>query len=244
MKEHSAVQLYLELLKKTILHEIWIQNETERSMRLEGLDWPQFAHSMIGRFRMENIQHCLTIALKEGIEGDFIETGVWRGGACIFARGVLKAYDVTDRKVWVADSFQGLPESDVDKYPLDGSEVHTLHTFDYLKVSLEQVKENFRRYGLLDDQVGFIKGWFEDTLPVAPVEKLAVLRLDGDMYGSTIVSLRSLYPKLSPGGFVIIDDYNIPNCAAAVADYRKEMGIEEPMLAIDRIGVYWRKAKS
>jgi O-methyltransferase len=234
-------ELYLELLKKTILHEIWLKSEPDREIRRQGLDWPEHAHSMIGRLRMENLQHCMATVLKEGVEGDFIETGVWRGGACIFMRGFLKVNEIDNRCVWVADSFEGLPEPDEANSPMDKGS--TLHTFDFLRVSLEEVQENFRRYDLLDDQVCFLKGWFEDTLPAAPIEKLAVLRLDGDMYGSTMDSLRNLYPKVSKGGFIIIDDYGLPNCAAAVTDFRKNLQIDEPLIRIDTIGVYWRKIK-
>jgi Macrocin-O-methyltransferase (TylF) len=111
-------------------------------------------------------------------------------------------------------------------------------------VSLEEVKANFAKYGLLDDRVVFLKGWFKDTLPSAPIERLAVLRLDGDMYESTMVALTSLYDKVSSNGFVIIDDYGcIESCRKAVHDFRESRGISEPILDIDGFGVYWRKVR-
>ena len=155
-------------------------------------------------------------------------------------RGILKAWSVADRKVWVADSFEGLPAPDIKAFPQDAGDIH--HTLDFLKVSLKTVRENFARYGLLDDQVIFLKGWFKDTLPSAPIESLAVLRLDGDMYESTISALDSLYEKVSPGGFVIVDDYCIRSCAEAVHDYRAQHAINEPIIDIDGTGVYWRKS--
>ena len=136
--------------------------------------------------------------------GDLIETGVWRGGAAIFMRGVLAAHG-DPRTVWVADSFQGLPKPEPRSIP--GRRGRRALAAGLLAVSLDEVKANFGRYGLLDDQVRFLPGWFRDTLPTAPIERLAVLRLDGDLYESTIVALESLYPKLSPGGFVVVDDY-------------------------------------
>lgn len=155
-------------------------------------------------------------------------------------RGVLKVRGVTDRRVWVCDSFAGLPPPDADRYPLDAGSSFHLH--ERLAVSLEQVQANFERYGLLDGQVVFLKGWFRDTLPKAPIDKLAILRLDGDMYESTMDALRSLYPKLSPGGFAIIDDYfAVEGCRAAVSDYQKEHGFEEKIIPIDRMGGYWRR---
>ena len=135
--------------------------------------------------------------LTDGVPGDLIETGVWRGGATILMRAILKARGVTDRVVWVADSFAGLPAPNAARYPLDAG--INLHRFPQLAVTLERVQDNFRRYGLLDDQVRFLKGWFRDTLPAAPIERLAVLRLDGDLYESTIQALESLYDKLSAG---------------------------------------------
>ncbi len=111
-----------------------------------------------------------------------------------------------------------------------------------LAVPLDEVKASFERYGLLDEHVRFLEGWFSETLPSAPIERIAVLRLDGDLYHSTMDALTSLYGKVSPGGFVIIDDYGaVPSCAQAVHDFRSRHGIETAMIKIDWTGVYWRK---
>lgn len=161
------------------------------------------------------------------------------GGAAIFERAILKAHDIKDRLVWVVDSFEGLPAPNVEKYPQDASS--RLHTFKELSVSLNKVKANFELYGLLDEQVRFLKGWFKDTLPKAPIKKIALLRLDADMYESTKDALINLYPKLSPGGYIIIDDYGaIPACRQAVEDYRKSMGINAEIMPIDWSGIYWK----
>lgn len=209
------------------------------SLRAFGMDWPANADTMIGLARLNNIEHCLVHVLKNNVPGDVAEAGVWRGGAAIFMRAVLKVYGDEQRKVWLADSFQGLPKPDVAHYPADFG--NSLWAFDPLAVSLETVEANFARYGLLDDQVRFVKGWFSDTLPAAPVGKLAVLRIDGGMYESTILALRSLYRKVSPGGFVILDDYGcVPACRQAVNDFRAEEGIGETIHPIDWTGVYWQ----
>ncbi len=184
---------------------------------------------------------CVESLLRAQVEGDLIETGVWRGGACIFMRAILAAYGITDRRVFVADSFCGLPPPDLQRYPHDReSSFHEHNTI--LGVSRAEVEANFGRFGLLDDQVVFLEGWFKDTLPNAPIEKLALMRLDGDMYESTTQALESLYPKLSIGGFCIIDDYAIDACKRAVDDYRSQMRSEEPITTIDWTGVYWQKA--
>ena len=116
--------------------------------------------------------------------------------------------------------------------------------YDELAVPLEQVRSNFARYGLLDDRVRFLVGWFRDTLPEAPVQQLAVLRLDGDLYESTMDALKALYPKLSVGGYLIVDDYGtIPACRRAVEDYRTEYGITESIQPVDWTGVFWQRRR-
>jgi O-methyltransferase len=108
---------------------------------------------------------------------------------------------------------------------------------------VEQVRHNFERYGLLDDQVEFLVGWFKDTLPTAPIDKLALARLDGDMYESTIQAIEVVYPKLAPGGFLIIDDFgsHASQAGQAIHDYRKAQGITEEIIPVDEFGAYWRK---
>jgi hypothetical protein len=212
-------------------------------VRQEGRDWPAMAHTMIGAQRLDNIRFCVEDILEKNVPGDFIETGVWRGGASIFMRAILKAHGVDDRSVWLADSFEGLPAPDAEKYPHDKG--INLHTFDELAVPLKKVKENFAKYNLLDDQVKFLKGWFKDTLPGVAIEKIALLRLDGDLYESTMNGLKNLYPKVSAGGYVIVDDYlDIPACRQAVTDYRTAHGITEEIIRIDQNGAYWRKDRS
>lgn len=214
----------------------------ESQLRTDGRDFPPTAHTMIGLKRLDNLQFCIEDVLKNRVPGDLMETGVWRGGACIFMRAVLKAHGVRDRRVWVADSFEGLPPP---TDPVDAADqyIAVAHRIRYLAVSLDQVKANFERYGLLDEQVCFLKGWFRDTLPTAPVDWLAVLRLDGDMYKSTMDALVKLYPKLSRGGYLIIDDYSVPACRQAVSDYREAHGIQEEIIPIDWTGVYWQRTQ-
>ncbi len=207
--------------------------------RTDGHIWPGYAHTMVGLKRLDNLQYCVETVLQEGVAGDLIETGVWRGGSCIFMRAILAAHGITNRKVYVADSFEGLPKPDEEKYAADKGDKHYVHPF--LAVSQADVQSNFQKYGLLDEQVVFLKGWFKDSLPKAPIEKLSILRLDGDMYASTIDALDNLYPKLSQGGFCIIDDYALPCCESAVTDYRAKHKITAEIKQIDWSGRYWRK---
>lgn len=246
----SARVLYLDLMKKCLTDFIYgdvvakpnlTPDPFSPEIRREGRDWPAYAHTMIGLKRLENIQFCVEQLLERGVPGDLIETGVWRGGATIFMRAILKAHDARDRRVWVAESFEGLPAPDPAKYPAD--EGDRLHEYGELAIPLEQVQANFDKYGLLDDQVRFLKGWFRDTLPHAPIERLALIRLDGDMYESTMDALVNLYPKLSRGGYVIVDDYGCyASCRQAIHDYRDANGITDEIHEIDWTGVYWQRS--
>jgi O-methyltransferase len=241
-------KLYLDLMKRVLTNLIyedpnvgpWQPPGFDARLRRNGEDWPRDAHTMIGLKRLDNLQHCVEDVLAREVPGDLIETGVWRGGASIFMRALLKAHGVTDRSVWVADSFEGLPAPNPEMYPQDAGDRH--HEYEFLAVSLERVEANFERYGLLDNHVRFLKGWFRDTLPDAPIERLAVLRLDGDMYESTRDALVSLYPKLSVGGYVIVDDYKVvPGCRQAVEEYRTSNAITDEIHEIDWAGVYWQR---
>jgi O-methyltransferase len=211
------------------------QQPFDRAQSDEGRAWPYLGYTMVGQRRLDNVQQCVEDVLRNNIPGDFIETGVWRGGTVIFMRALLKAYGVTDRTVWVADSFEGLPP------PASGTDGADLSQVEYLKVSLEEVKSNFERFGLLDQQVQFLKGWFCDTLPRCPIDRLAILRLDGDLYSSTMDSLHNLYHRVSPGGYVIVDDYySWESCRRAIADFLKEKNLDVDIRQIDWTGAYWK----
>ncbi len=246
----QARDAYLWLLKQCLTNLIYRDDRVafdghevqpfDLDRRKGGRDWPLQAHTMIGLERLDHLQTCVESVLLDDVPGDLIETGVWRGGASILMRGILKIRADADRIVWVADSFAGLPAPDASRYPMDAS--LDLSNVSHLAVSLEDVKENFSRYGLLDERVRFLEGWFRDTLPIAPIDRLAVMRLDGDLYESTMEALAALYPHLSIGGYVIIDDYSVlQQSRQAVADYRDRHGISEPLRFPDAVSGYWRR---
>ena len=196
------------------------------------------ALTMTGQRRLSYLRGAVETVMDQAIPGDLIECGVWRGGSAMMMAGVLAARGVTDRTVWLADSFQGLPLVDAE---LDCSDLVAPVNASGLAVPEATVRASFEELGLLDDNIRFMPGWFCDTLPTAPVERLAVLRLDGDHYSSTMESLTALYDKVSPGGFVIIDDYALPRCAEAVDEFRQARGITEAIEKIDYTGIAWRK---
>ena len=206
--------------------------------RAVGHDWPPYAETMVGSARLANVLDSTTRAIADGVPGDFVETGVWRGGTSIFMRGVLAALGDEGRRVWVCDSFQGLP---VGSHEFDVP--MRLHEAKELAVGVDDVKAAFDRYGLLDERVQFVEGWFRDTLPLLAneLESIAVLRLDGDYYESTMDALTNLAPLVAQGGFVLVDDYGgIEACAKAVDEYRAAHGILAPLHSVDWTGVWWR----
>jgi len=237
---------YLDLLKRTLTGMVyedppiatpWRPITTyDKQARIGGRDWPLHAHTMVGLKRLDNLQECMETVIVDRIPGDFIETGIWRGGTCIFMRGVLHSFSITNRIVWCADSFQGFPAPERD----DDIALATQPEQGHLVVELDEVIHNFKLYGLYDNRVQFIPGWFSKSLP-GPVDRLAVLRLDGDLYQSTMDALTALYPLLSPGGFCIVDDWNVPMCKKAVHEYLVRNEIYQEFTDIDGHSVYWRK---
>lgn len=202
---------------------------------LEGRRWSELGFTMVGMRRLDNVQACVEDVLRQNVPGDLVETGVWKGGVTIFMRALLKAYRDDHRLIWAADSFEGLP------VPKDQDDGLNLSGMDELKISLERVQDHFRRFNLLDDRVRFLKGWFADTLPNAPITSISVLRLDGDLYSSTMDALQNLYHKVSPGGYVIADDYySWEACRRAVHDFLDARGEKVEIRQVDWTGAYWQ----
>lgn len=174
--------------------------------------------TLLGKAQIDLIEDCVVRLEAEGIQGDFLEAGVWRGGVIALLRALVTAYGI-DRKIHAADSFAGIPlntrfkHDPVDLWP------------DRWAAGLDEVKANLERFGLLDDRIAFLPGLFDDTLPRLTDERFALVRLDSDSYDSVLTSLDWLYPRLSRGGIVIVDDWHLPGCRFAVDAYRTRHGI-------------------
>jgi hypothetical protein len=209
-------------------------------LREQGLDWPLFGLTMVGLRRLNNIQECTEDVIAKNVPGAFVETGVWRGGSSILAKAVFRHHGADDRIVWCCDSFEGMPiPKDADIALQKNADFSDR---DYLIATEEQVANNFRKFDLLDSNVRFLKGWFCDTLPTAPIEQIAILRMDGDLYESTMDALKNLYAKVSTGGYIIVDDYKSWNgCRTAIDEFRQLHGIEDEIMEIDAHAVFWRK---
>jgi len=252
--EPELSDLYLDLLKYVLTDTIYstepdlVNSSPSRFMTdfikhyIQGR-----AISMLPLVRFENLKMCVEDVLRRNVPGDMIETGVWRGGAVIFMRAALKAHGITDRVVWAADSFEGLPEPDAEQFPAEAKAYHGVvqtQIMNHLAVGLDEVRQNFAKFHLLDDQVRFLKGWFKDTLPQAPIKQLSILRLDGDHYESTMDALTALYHRLAPGGYAIIDDYGeetLTYCKQAVEEFRSAQHVDEPLIRVDPSCYYWQR---
>jgi hypothetical protein len=248
-----STELYIDLLKRSLTNTVFGDEPDVNNKNYVAAAITHYqkgpAISMLPLVRLDNLEFCITDVVRRGVPGDLVETGVWRGGATIFMRAMLKILDVADRLVWAADSFEGLPEPDAKKFPLEAQAFKSAAMtkyYNHLAVGLDEVRRNFEAYGMLDDQVKFLKGWFKDTLPNAPVRSISVLRLDGDYYESTQDALTNLYDKVSAGGYIIVDDYGEDSwtyCRKAVDEFRLERGIADPIVRVDKPCVYWQKTK-
>jgi O-methyltransferase len=204
----------------------------ELRVRAAGMDWPLHGLTMIGLNRLDDLQSCVESVVREDVEGDLIEAGVWRGGASILMRATLDSLGSDERTVCVADSFQGFP------MPADQEHLNVVH---FLAVPLEEVKANFGRFGI-ERGVRFIPGFFEDTMSGLSEGRWSIVRLDGDTYEATWRTLQSLYPGLSAGGYLIVDDYGaLEECRRAVDEFRSHHGVTEPLEKVDWTCVRWRR---
>ena len=211
----------------------------EIRFRAVGKDWPLHGLTMVGLTRLDDLQHCVEDVVADGIEGDLIEAGVWRGGASMLMRATLDTLGEHARTVWLADSFAGFPEPDAERFPDDGE--LDLSPHEFLAVGVEEVRSYFSRLGLAEG-VRFVPGFFHETMPGLRGGRWSLVRLDGDTYESTWVTLEALYPGLAKGGYLIVDDYGfVPACRRAVDDYRAAHGIDEPLEEVDWNCARWRR---
>src|SRR3954447_6253241 len=208
--------------------------------RVSGRDWPLHALTMIGLHRLDDLQSCVETVVADGVEGDLIEAGTWRGGASILMRATLDTLGADERTVWLADSFEGFPEPDPEAFPQDGA-ADDLSPFNFLAAPVEQVREHFARFGC-EEGIEFVPGFFNQTMPNLRGGRWSIVRLDGDTYESTSLALEALYPGLVTGGYLIVDDYHfVGECQKAVDDFRAAKGIDEPLERVDWSCMRWRR---
>ena len=244
MTRHPERMRDAEYVRDIRYREADMRERLERAKRLgELLDgWPMInAHSFIGFHGLDHVERLAETVFADGIAGDFVDAGTWRGGSAIFMRALHEAFDQKHRQLWVADCFAGVPP------PVSAPDVAagldlTAERLPFMLASQQEVTENFMAFDLLDGGVRFLPGLFEDTLPDAPIGEIALLRMDGDLYTSTLDVLHALYDRIVPGGYVIVDDYALAPCRQAVDEFRSEHGITAPIERINWTIMHWRKA--
>ena len=238
---------------EALLNHLYQLKDSGDSIVLQSLDrkgepfpddslrnYTEFAHTLLGRDRLDHLEKCIRTIFAEKIQGDFLQAGCWRGGSAIFLQGLQHALGKGCRKFWIADSFQGLPKSEhaADQgFPMDKS------VLPFLNVDRAQVESLFQRYDLWDENIEILEGWFEETLNCPPIQSLSLLHIDADLYSSTKCVLESCYQLVTEGGFVVIDDYGkLPPCKEAVDEFLAKQRLAPSLEAIGEHAVGWRVA--
>jgi O-methyltransferase len=180
-----------------------------------------------------------------GIDGDVVECGVWRGGSSMLAASTLLALGDEARSLWLYDTFEGMPEPGPADVHYTGEQMAAVwdryrddRESGVLAYSaLDEVQANMASTGFPAERTHYVKGRVEDTIPARIPERIAVLRLDTDWYESTLHELVHLYPRLQPGGVLIIDDYgHWQGARQAVDEYFDGRGIPMLLNRIDYTG--------
>ena len=203
--------------------------------------------SLVGSSGLEATFDAASEVIAHGIPGDFIECGVAQGGCSALMATVAKT-DPKERRMWLFDSFQGLPdptENDYDSQKeITGHHIRPLVRGSCLGTKGQVESLLFSKFGLSRDSVFLVEGWFQDTLPIWKdrVGPIALLRIDGDWYESTLCCLRNLYDQVSPGGWIIIDDYGVCfGCQKAVHEFLDSIGFSAELISDGRGGVLFCK---
>jgi len=243
--EHFNRSAYIDLIKRSITNYSYLGGDppfedfrcvthydlAEARWNVDRLARPL---TLLTKGQLDLIENAVLEIEERCVPGDFIEAGVWRGGVIILLRALINAYGIAERTVVAADSFAGIPKN-----------VRALNDpvdlwSDRWVAPLDEVKKNIERFGLLDDRIAFVVGFFADSLRRLAGNKFALIRLDSDSYDSVEESLLYLYPLLSKGGIIIIDDWHLAGCKAAVLNYRSQYGIDDEIKVHDG-NAYWVK---
>ena len=211
----------------------------DATRRAGGTDWTYFGMTMTGSARLHLLLSLLRKVFESDVAGVFVETGVWRGGSSILAQGAVMAYNQSHRHIVVCDSFRGLPPGKNKHHVGDVGWDMT----SYLEVSDLEVASNFQKFNLLAPNVIFAKGFFNYSMPIlrSQIQNISILRLDGDMYKSTVDVLYHLYDKVSIGGYVIVDDWFGFPAKQACEDFFQAHNFRPVVIPVDSSSVFWQK---
>ena len=192
--------------------------------------------------RLYAMHKAVEYVARSGLQGAIVECGVWRGGSMMMAALTLAALGKTDRDLFLFDTFAGHPRPNPERdlrehYEFWLQRKRTDQSSSWAEVTLDEVRGNLASTGYPLDKVRFVKGIVQETIPTAAPETIALLRLDTDWYDSTTHEMHHLYPRLVPGGVLIIDDYGeMPGQRQAVDEYCEQNGIKLLLNRIDASG--------
>jgi len=200
--------------------------------------------TMTSRNRMYALYKSVEYIVKNEIPGDIVECGVWKGGSAMLCAMTLAKLGEVDRKIYLYDTYEGMSEpteKDVSSNNLKAKDQWLESTqgnvTDWCLASLDEVKEAMHETGYPKEKLVFIKGKVEDTIPENIPDQVSILRLDTDWYESTYHEMKHLYPLLSRGGVLIIDDYGYwKGAREAVDKYIEENNIKILLNRVDHTG--------
>lgn len=203
------------------------------------------AYTMTSTERLYSVYKSVEYAVKNNIDGDFVECGVWKGGSSMMIALTLLKNKCTDKKIYLYDTFEGMPEPTDNDININNKKAENKflklkrneNSSDWCFSEIDEVKNNIFSTGYPKENIIFVKGKVENTIPNIIPNKIALLRLDTDWYESTKHELEHLYPRLSEKGVLIIDDYgHWLGCRKAVDEYLKKNNISLLLNRIDYTG--------
>lgn len=224
----------------------------DATAELTGSHASYLPYTAIGRTRLNQLEKLLDSIRNDYVQGDFVDCGGGRGGVGIFMRAYLAAHALGNRKVWIADEFRAYRDADVeyidnpgtietrDDEPSEPTTSLEPPVFDEMRYDLNGVREAFSRYDLLDARVRFVQGDYLHTLPKAKIKQVALLRIGPDAGYDATTILRSLYPRMNLGGYVLIENFDDPAVQEAVAAYRSTNSVSEQIVRQGSAAL-WRK---
>lgn len=273
-----AMRAYLDMLRGFLLGDVY--GRAEKSMLLDGslryveynatlrsigMDMSYLGTTMVGKRRLQVLEDLIIDVVDRAVPGDFLETGVWRGGCSAYAIAVLRAYAYAvalqstssqgtpprptlrtdyNRRVYFCDSFAGLPPGDATVHKNDVG----WDKLTYVSASVEETARYLQEYNLMDPRIVFVKGFFNESMRplqqqvlIPEKRRIAILRLDGDMYQSTVDVLYHLYELVVVGGYVIVDDWEGFPAKDACEDFFRVHQIHAIIHPIDVTSVYFQK---
>nr|CRH05955.1 putative Macrocin-O-methyltransferase [Candidatus Magnetococcus massalia] len=238
-------------LKEFMLRASNIPFQLSRGRSLFLACWRRMAQDEFSHFyqKIHGYTYCCNTRLRalydalhtieaQKVKGDVVECGTARGGSAALMGLTLTSLG-SERSLWLYDSFEGIPAPTQNDPDLEIAQ----HYAGDFQGELDQVQALFSQLKI-EGRTEFVKGLFDETLPAAQVEQIALLHIDGDWYDSIMITLESLYDRVSIGGVIQLDDYGYwEGARKAVHDFMDRYGLDDPLVVVDYEGRQWIKSQ-